>query len=149
MATTYTATAAGANVPTHGHGIVGNLKVVTEVHEISAAIVINDVFQMVSVPAGAVVVDVMLVTDDIDTNVTPLATMDVGYGGDVNYFIAASTIGRTGGVARADASTAFPLKFSSRDTIDIHFAAAPATSATSGTFSLSVFYFIDPNFVAT
>ena len=137
MATTYTADAAQSYAPVPGHGLGGSLKVVTETYEVSTALVINDVIEMVRVPKGAEVVDIILVTDDLDTGTA--LTLDVGTGDDVDYFIAASTVGRAGGVARASEATAHPLTLSAEDTIDVHVSAAP-TGGGTGTVSLTVLF---------
>ena len=94
-------------------------------YELTAALVVDDVIEMVRVPAGCTVTDVTLITDDLDTGTA--LTLDVGYGGNDDYFIAASTVGQAGGLVRASAATAFPLAFTSEDTIDVHVDTAPGS----------------------
>jgi hypothetical protein len=138
MATTYTSNYAASTYPAAGHGLGENLKAKTGSYAITAALVINDVIQMVRVPAGATVLDVLLVVPDLDAS-TGL-TLDVGYGGDPDYWIAASTAGQAAALVRATAATALPLAFTAEDTIDILIHAAPTTSATTGTLYLTVYY---------
>jgi hypothetical protein len=140
MATTYTSNYAASTYFAAGHGSGNDVKFATGSYAITAALVINDVIQMVKVPAGATVFDVLVVVPDLDSNGTPLITLDVGYGGDPDYFIAAATTGQAGGLVRATAATALPLAFTTEDTIDILVKAAPATSATTGTLYLTAFY---------
>lgn len=103
----------------------------------SAAFLINDVIQSPLIQKGSVVLDVMICTDTMGA---AAVTLDVGYGVTTGYFIAASTIGVAGGVARASATTAKPLLLTTNDTIDILIKAAPTTPTTSGTISCVVFY---------
>lgn len=142
MATTFNATKGfGSSLAIAGIGDGQQAKVMVCTYTIAAALVINDVIQSPPLPKGAVVYDVMLAVTDLDTNGAPAITLDVGYGTDPDYFIAASTIGQTGGVARASAVTAAtPLTLTVNDTIDVLVKAAPATGATSGTVTLVVNY---------
>jgi hypothetical protein len=128
----------GANAR-QGAGTSGALNCLAATITTTSALALNDVIQSPQLPVGAVVVDVLLQTTDLDTNGTPLISLDVGYGGDVDYFIALSQIGRTAGVARAAAVTAAPLTLAANDTIDILVSAAPATGV-AGTLNLVVYY---------
>jgi hypothetical protein len=100
---------------------------------------LDDIVQMVKVPAGATVYDVILVSTDVDTNGTPTAKFDVGDGADDDYYIAASTIPQAGGIVRSNALTAKPKTYTVDDTIDLHVDTAAATAA-AGTVSLTVIY---------
>ncbi|MNR50356.1 hypothetical protein D3C85_1698620 [compost metagenome] len=80
----------------------------------------------------------MVVVSDLDTATG--ITLDVGYGTDPDYFIAASTVGQTGGVARASAVTALPLTLTTNDTIDVLVKAAPTTGTTAFTVTITVFF---------
>ncbi len=131
-----------ANPP--GVGESKALKCVTGQFSLTAALALGDVMQSPVISAGSTIVDVMLVTSKLDTNGTPLITLDVGNGTTPSQFIAASTVGETGGVARATAITAQPLTLPSDDTIDVTVHAAPATGAVTGTVTLHVF-FLPPN----
>lgn len=107
---------------------------------LSANVVVNDIVEAVRLPKGAIVTDVMVVASDMDTNGTPTLAFSIGYGGDDDYFIVATTIGQTGGVARASAATAKPLTLAAEDTIDIKWTAVAATFA-SGTLDITVTYY--------
>jgi len=113
-------------------------------YSLLAALELNDVIQLVKLPPGAEIHDVALMVTDLDTNGTPLITLDVGNGDDPNYFVNASTIGQTGGIVRTNTVTAASsLALTAEDTIDVTVSAAPATGATSGTVKLMVFYTVD------
>lgn len=96
--------------------------------------------EMVRVPPNCTVTDVILTTDDLDSGTT--LTLDVGYGTNDDYFIAASTVGQAGGIVRASASTALPLAFTASDTIDVKVKALGTT--TVGTIWLTVMYIYTP-----
>lgn len=112
-------------------------------YALSAALALNDVIQMVTVPAGATILNVILATTDLDTNGTPTIALTVGDGSDADRFITASTVGQAGGVANLNASTGAGYKYSATDTVDVTVATGPATGATSGTVSLTVLYTMD------
>ena len=144
MATTFNSTNTGAANAVPGIGDGHGLKAVVGVYSLAAALVINDVIQSPTIPKGATIIDVIVVSTDVDTNGSPAVTYDVGYGVDPDYFVQASTIGQTGGVVRASAATAKPLTLTENDTVDVLVKAAPATGATSGTISIAVI-FLPPN----
>lgn len=138
MASTFTATKAAATYPVY-QPKAGELGCVTSTYEVSTALIINDVIEMVRLPKGATVVDCILVVDDLDSDGSPAITLDVGYGDNDDYFIAANTVGQAGGLVRASAATAFPLTLTAEDTIDVHVDTAPAAGGT-GTITLTVMY---------
>lgn len=138
MATFNATKSFGSSLAIAGVGDGQQAKVMVCEYAWTAALALNDVIQSPLLPKGAVVYDVMICTSDMDTATS--VTLDVGYGGDPDYFIAASTIGQTGGVARAAAATAKPLTLTVNDTIDVLIKAAPGTPITSGTISLVVHY---------
>lgn len=116
-------------------------------YELVAALALNDVIQMVKIPAGATVCELLLATDDLDTGGSPALVLDVGDGDDTDRYIDGSTIGQTGGSARlgsgvsaATAANSFNYTYAAEDTIDVLAQVAPATGATSGTVSLMVIY---------
>ena len=67
--------------------------------EITAAeAALGDVFQLVQVPNGYRVIEVILDCDQLDSNVTPTLSLEVGDSGAAGLYITGSTVGRTGGV---------------------------------------------------
>lgn len=137
MASTFTSDAVASTVqPRAGLGVCS----ITASYEISAALVVNDVIQMVKVPAGATVLNVILQTDDLDTNGSPAIVLDVGDGTNTDLYIDGSTIGQAGGIEYMNVNTALGNTYTSEDTIDILVQVAPATGATSGTLTLTVIY---------
>lgn len=140
MATTYSATLGSTTAPRRTAGLNGQPVTVYSEFTFPVAPVINDVVQMVGVPLGARVTDVVLGSDDLDTNGTPTITLDVGDGGDVDRYLAASTIAQTGAAPTgAILKTGFGYVYTAADTIDIMVKAAPATGVV-GTVRLAVTY---------
>lgn len=88
-------------------GTQSDLVSVTAIIVPTAALLINDTMEGPTLPAGHVPVDVILVSDDLDTNGAPTLTLDCGIMSGVpgvadtgrtvgNEFFAASTVGQTG-----------------------------------------------------
>ena len=123
-------------------GLAGNCKTVVGTYEITAALALNDVIQMVHVPDGATVVSTVLGTDDLDTNGSPTIVLDVGDDGDTDRFVDGATVGQAGGITDTSdmAMTGFGYTYTADNTIDVLVQAAPATGATSGTITLAVSY---------
>lgn len=146
MATTYYSdkVLAGAHVPAKGG--IGDLTVVAT-FEAATALVIDDVIQMVKIPAGATVTHVALATDDLDTGTT--IVLDVGDGDNDDAYILGSTIGQAGGYAEWGTGIvgAFPCAmfktYTADDTIDVHVDTAP-TGGGTGTIVLKVCYTFNP-----
>lgn len=79
-----------------------------------AAAALNDIFEMIPIPEDHILEDVILDSDDLDSNGSPTITLSVGflnnaktdldvtanYNGDGAAFIAASNIAQAGGMAR-------------------------------------------------
>ena len=110
----------------------------------------DDIIEMCALPAGYVVVDLILDSPIIDEHETPTVTIDVGilsgtYGSTAvrtigAQFIAASTVGGTGGVARMSVAGAGRIAPTTADRgIGITFSAAFATLDAGGTVRLTVY----------
>jgi hypothetical protein len=76
----------------------------------TGALAAGDIIDLGPIEAGVKPMDVILVSDDLDTNGAPTITMSVGIlnaaktdlaAGANDTFIAASNVGQTGGLARA------------------------------------------------
>lgn len=123
MATAFLSSKAAADSPTfQGEGNEG--AILSATYTLLAALVISDTIKMVKIPKGMTVTDVELCSDDIDTNVTPLVTLDVGDSAGATTYLAASTVGQAGGRAK---STRKPKTYTADDYIIVNCAAAPAT----------------------
>jgi hypothetical protein len=140
MATTYSADKVAATVQSRA-GI--GMEAVFETFEASVALIINDVIQMVKVPVGATILEILLGVDDLDSGTD--VTLSVGDGSDVDRFIEAATIGQGGGVVRlgqgvtgAAAAGCMNYEYTAEDTIDIKVIAAPTGG--TGTLKLAVIY---------
>ena len=112
--------------------------------EIAAALVVNDVIQMVPVPLGAKVLDVILMTDDLDTGTS--IVLDVGDTDgtdDTDRYIDAATtdqggaLGQVAGFARINNVAGNGYTFAANGTIDVLVQVAPETGTTVGTLKLT------------
>lgn len=116
---------------------------------VPAGALANDIFEVACVPAGCRVADIVLDSDDLDTNETPTIVMDVGFMSgdwgdddatrtvDDNFFDGATTA-QAGGVARPTQAEAY--RDGGSDTarsIGIKIMTAAATGA-AGTVGLTV-----------
>lgn len=139
-ATTFTSSQAASTV--NPRTCENGLCVVSGTYEITAALVVNDVIQMVRVPAGAYIVEATLQTDDLDT-AGPAIVLDVGDGTTTDRFIdgcLAAQVAANDVTCRINQMDGLYYNYSAEDTIDVLVATAPTTGATSGTISLVVTY---------
>ena len=60
---------------------------------------VGDIYQLVQVPNGYTIVDMLLDTDQLDSNGAPTLSLEVGDSGNAARFYTGTTIARTGGVA--------------------------------------------------
>lgn len=109
------------------------------------AFALNDVIQMVKVPKGARVFELILTVTDLDTSTG--IVIDVGDGDDPDRYIDGTTIGQTGGTVRLGSgivNNSPAYTYTADDTIDILIqVAATGTAATTGTLTLAVGYTTD------
>lgn len=118
---------------------------------LTAALVVNDLLEMVILPAGYVPVDVVVATEDLDSNGAPAVVLKAGVmagtprdttlgnrttGAEI---FTGKTIGQTGGVQRADVADIFLLAPSTSDrSLGIQVTTAPATSSTTAKIRMIV-----------
>lgn len=137
MASTFYSTQVGSGVQARsGTGVCS----VTGTYELTAALVINDVIQMVKIPKGASILETILATDDLDTASSPAIVLTVGDDGDTDRFTLVSTIAQAGGFVRMTNIAGLGYQYTADNTIDVKCTTAPQTGATSGTISLTVIY---------
>lgn len=75
---TVAAAQAATGNPVHGHGFAGNVKVAYGTYNIGAVTADGDIIQMCRTPAGAVIIDVAIYGQDIDTG-TEAWAFSAGY----------------------------------------------------------------------
>lgn len=119
---------------------IGEVVSVTESFAFLAAShnTINNIFEMVKVPKGAVILDVILASTDLETG-GPTGSLAVGDGTTADRFIGTNTLVQAGGVARMDKPGGMGYEYAAEDTIDLKLIAA-ATTPADGTISLTVLY---------
>jgi hypothetical protein len=114
-----------------GIGDGQSAKVVSSTYAWTSAPALNDIIQSALIQAGSVIVDVWIV----HTGFGAASTLEVGYGGDTDYFVVSGS-GVTGGVIRMSAATALPLTLLTNDTVDIKVNAAGASATGSVTINV-------------
>lgn len=101
MATAYKGLRAGLPGPISQSA--GQAITVVAEYDAATALIINDTIELLTKPAQHRMVDVTLITEDLDTGTA--IVLDVGYkGGDLDAFIAASTVGQAGGIQAMNSS---------------------------------------------
>jgi hypothetical protein len=104
---------------------------------------LNDLVQMMKIPAGATVIDMILDSDDLDSNGTPTMKFDVGDATTAARFIAASTVPQAGGVVHTGVAAGTAYQYSADTWINVKVNTAAATFQT-GTVRLTALYTMDP-----
>lgn len=112
---------------------------------VPAGLALNDIIEMGGLPQGCNPVDLIVHLPDMDSNGTPLISLDAGlisgrFGDPVqgsracgNEFFAADVVARTGGIARANKSLAGIVGSQAERSWGLRVAAAAATLAVGGT----------------
>jgi hypothetical protein len=116
----------------------------SETYTGTANMVTSDVFQMVKIPKGAVVLDLIVaVTTKTDTGSNTI--LHVGDGVDTDrYHVQAAAVDNTTYFGRMNtAASMSQYVYTADDTIDIIVATDPETSTTDFVLSLTVFYTFD------
>lgn len=138
--TKYTSSAAQASAPAKHPINAGQAITVYGEYTSTVAFANADVIEMVRVPAGARILDMVLTSTDIDTNGAATVTLSVGDGGSTARYISAATIGQAGGISKGiGVFGGFGYVYTAEDTIDVIIPTGPATGAI-GTIKLAVTY---------
>lgn len=122
-----------------GSGDAASLKAKSQTVAVAAGHVINNWFVGPIVPRGALLLDVIVDSTDLDSNGTPLITLATGVAGTPAAYIAASTVPRTGGRMRADVVGALPAVMTADTEIRSTIIAAAATAA-AGTVTITALF---------
>jgi hypothetical protein len=97
----------------------------------------NDILEMVKVPAGATIQEIVLSTTG---SLGATSTVEIGDGGDTDRFFAAANFGNgAAGLVRLGAAAGHGFKYTAEDTIDVRIA-TNATPATGAVVTMTVFY---------
>jgi hypothetical protein len=126
MATAYKSNKITAYAP--ARAAIPGLNAVSEVFTFPAAPVINDTIEMVLLPKGAVISDIILDADDLDTG-TPAILLQVGDGTTADKFIGASNVAQAGGVARMDKKGNIGVPLAADTKLVVKVSTGPATGA--------------------
>lgn len=138
---TYTATMAQRGNSAYTAGPAGQEYTAYSSYSLTGALALNDVVEMLRVPAGARITRATLKTSDLDTGGSPAVVLDVGDASDTDRIIDGATVGQAGGTTSSVvSSTGQFYRYTSETVISVLVQVAPATAATTGTIELSVSY---------
>lgn len=141
MASTFQSVNVSANRPAADACAAGEIKTVRGTYAIGAALVVNDLIQLVKLPPEHVPVDCIIDADDLDTDATPAIVLSAGVATAYNNLIATSTIGQAGGMARLDQKGGNRVAPATSETIyGVKVQTGPATGATTGTIGMTMSY---------
>lgn len=97
----------------------------------------SDILEMVKVPAGATIQEIVLSTT---ASLGATSTVEIGDGGDTDRFFAAANFGNgAAGLVRLGVAAGHGYKYTAEDTIDVKIA-TNATPATGAVVTMTVFY---------
>ena len=142
--TTYTGNATGISwVPrtVYDNGVTAAVGV----FNLTAALALGDVINLVTVPAGAEIQDVILDTAKLDSGTTPTIVLEVGDSTTPGRFITGATTGQAGGIQHANVAGAIGYTYAQTETdqtytVQVQVTTAPATGETSGRVAVCVLY---------
>lgn len=133
-----------------GQGWSRNIVTATAIVAMTTAMLdnVNDDVGLFYVPAGAVIVGATISATDMDSNGSPTLAFDIGDSADEDRIFAASQVGRAATLSSAIATTAHLYKYTAQTQIRAYIQAVAATGV-AGTLTVSVQYFVDPDFSTT
>lgn len=102
----------------------------------------SDTINFFDLPAGARVLLAVLESSDMDTDVSPTLTLNVGDSGSATRYFSASTVGQAGTLSTAIATAGHGYK-TTQVTRITGVAQANATAGAAGTLTLTMFYVVE------
>lgn len=139
---TYSSSAYTNASPIASHGPAQSVKVAYFEVSCTAAPSTSDTINFGYLPANARVLLAVLESTDMDTGGSPSLTINVGDSGDADRLFAASTVGQTGALSTAIATTGAAYKYTSK-TLITGVANANAATGAAGTLYLTIFYVVE------
>ena len=137
MATAYNSSRITNKVPPRG--VVGEVTSVFAEFTFPAAPVVNDTVKMFTLPKGAVLLEMLLSADDLDTNGTPAIMLQVGDGTTADLFFYADGVAKTGGMSRMSNPAKLGQVLAADTDVVAKVSTAPATGAV-GKIGLAALY---------
>lgn len=128
--------------PAKSHGINGLEQVAYASVAVTAAMATNDLINFFYLPANARIIGAVLKSSDIDTNGSPVVTIDVGDAASTTRLFSASTVGQAGTVDVTMQAAGRLFKTTAKTLIygTCHLQAA---TGAAGTVELAVIYVVE------
>jgi hypothetical protein len=139
---TYSSSDYTNKIPTQGHGPARNEKVFYFSVTCTSAPSTADTINFGYVPANFRLVRAVLKASDMDTNVSPTITLNVGDSGSAARIFSASTVGQAGTVDATPAAGAVFYKYTAK-TLITGVAQANAATGAAGTVELALIGYIE------
>lgn len=108
----------------------------------TAALTTADTLNFFDLPPGARILSMTLEATDLDTNGTPLLTLNIGDSGSASRYFSASTVGQAGTAAVASAVAGLHFKTTAKTRI-VGVPAANAATGAAGSVYLSCLYIVE------
>lgn len=115
-------------------------------YALTAALALDDVIRLCKIPAGAVITKLFIFIPDLDTNVSPAITFDVGDDADTDRYGNDITVGQSAGVFDLEdiIAAGFGYVYTAEQYLQLVVSTGPATGAATGTIAGVVGYTVDP-----
>jgi hypothetical protein len=139
---TYSSSAYTNNAPAKSYGVAGSVLVMTATVSCTAAPSTSDTLNFFTMPKNSRVHFAVLKADDMDTNVSPTITLNIGDSGSASRLFAASTVAQAGTLSTAIAAGGEEYQYAA-DTVITGTAANNAATGAAGTVTLTVFYTLE------
>ena len=105
------------------------------------SLIANDTWKFCFIPAFATICSLGVIFPDMDTNVSPVVTFDLGDTGSATRFLSGNTTAQNGGSVIA---TGIPYRYTADDQLILKLHTAPAPSdAVNGTIYVAVGFVLD------
>lgn len=138
----YNSIAVATNAAAATFGDAASVKVAYQEVAISAALTTADTINFFDLPPNSRVLYAILEASDLDTNGTPLLTLNIGDAGDADRYFVASTVGQTGVSAVSTAVTGLGYLNTAKTRV-VGVPAANAATGVAGTIALTVLYVVE------
>lgn len=125
-----------------GGGVAGAVLCAHATVSCTAAPSTTDTLNFFRLPAGARVLLAVLEATDMDTNVSPSLTLNIGDSGSAARYFSASTVAQAGTLSSAIATAGHGHKYTQR-TVITGVAQANAATGAAGTVTLTMFYVVE------
>lgn len=139
---TYQSTNVANKRPIAAHGFRRNLQFARGVVAVPSTVGTSDVLQFFYLPLNAVVVGGYIKSDDLDSNGSPTAAINIGDAGSASRYFSASNVAQAGTAANESLASGLGYLNSGKTLVTGAFSTAPATGV-AGNVEVGLFYVVE------